>query len=41
MIRWHISGLTLGTAIWSNTGLAAITAGTATIADLSITAPGL
>ena len=38
MIRWHISGLTLGTAIWIDTGLAAFAAGTTWIADLSIAA---
>lgn len=33
-----VSGLTLGTAIWIDVGLAAITGGTASVADLSLTA---
>lgn len=33
-----VTGLTLATAIWIDVGLAAITGGTATIADLTITA---
>ena len=33
-----ISGLTLNTAIWIDVGLAAVTAGTATVKDISITA---
>ncbi len=33
-----VSGLTVGTAIWIDAGLAAITGGTASVADLSLTA---
>ena len=37
-VQWTVTGLTLGTAVWIDVGVAAVTGGTATIADVDILA---